>query len=90
MEQWSPAGSPSTSQTKHILQAQQVALNKLKSCRSFNKKMGIVFYRLSCCLFIPRWTEGEKKPIPKHDHMFKPCPMNPKQDVTAGPSGQTN
>lgn len=30
--------------------------------------------------------QGEKKgPSPKHDHMFKPCPVNPKQDVAAGP-----
>ena len=39
----------------------------------------------SCCLlFVSRQT-GEERPNPKHDHMFKPCPMNPKQDVTAGP-----
>lgn len=28
---------------------------------------------------------GKKVPSPKHDHMFKPCPVNPKQDVAAGP-----
>lgn len=52
---------------------------------SCNNTIRIVLSCASCCLlFVSRQT-GEERPNPKHDHMFKPCPMNPKQDVTAGP-----
>lgn len=38
------------------------------------------------CLFPGRAKGGrEGGRSQKHDHMFKPCPMNPKQDVAAGP-----
>lgn len=59
-------------------------LDQPKPRHSCNNKIWIVLYSASCCLFISRRTE-EERPNPKHDHMFKPCPMNPKQDVTAGP-----
>lgn len=36
----------------------------------------------SCYVFTSRHGRGRSS---KHDHVFKPCPVNPKQDVAAGP-----
>lgn len=87
---WIPASLSSTTQTRHFLQAHQILKQVRQSLTKLNHVNPVIIQsELSStvpavvCLFPGRL--GKKRPNPKHDHMFKPCPMNPKQDVTAGP-----